>query len=182
MADIGPSFAAVARRREAKARDAEVADELVTARDNYFMAAIHLGRGAVAVRRERRDNVGCNQKKRDCYTSYARLADHHVEAAWIPFRDARCRRGFICRRITAAAASRSSSRSPGWTASRKAGVALYGDRWLNRGMAVLAIDGPGQYEAPIVGINVSMENWDAVGHWRSTGSLRARRSIPSVSA
>jgi esterase/lipase len=28
---------------------------------------------------------------------------------------------------------------------------------------VLAIDGPGQYEAPMVGINVSMENWLAAG-------------------
>src|SRR5215813_3500735 len=41
MADIGPAFAAVARRREAKANAAEQEGRLVTARDNYFMAAIH---------------------------------------------------------------------------------------------------------------------------------------------
>src|SRR5665213_183140 len=40
MADIGPAFEAVARRREAKAKAAEAADRMVTARDNYFMAAI----------------------------------------------------------------------------------------------------------------------------------------------
>src|SRR5271168_2079650 len=35
MADIGPAFEAVARRREAKARAAEESDHKVTARDNY---------------------------------------------------------------------------------------------------------------------------------------------------
>src|ERR671923_118166 len=42
-------------------------------------------------------------------------------------------------------------------------VALYGDKFLNRGTAVLAIDGPGQYEAPMIGVYFSMENWIAVG-------------------
>jgi hypothetical protein len=46
---------------------------------------------------------------------------------------------------------------------KEIGVAVYGDRWLNRGMAVLAVDGPGQYEARMVGIPVSMENWIATG-------------------
>jgi len=61
-------------------------------------------------------------------------------------------------------------------------VALYGDRWLNRGIAVLAIDGPGQYEAPMVGINVSMENWSASAACSSIGSSHAARSIPRASA
>ncbi len=42
-------------------------------------------------------------------------------------------------------------------------VALYGDRWLNRGIAVLALDGPGQYESPVLGIHVSVPNWTATG-------------------
>jgi dipeptidyl aminopeptidase/acylaminoacyl peptidase len=42
-------------------------------------------------------------------------------------------------------------------------VALYGDKFLNRGMAVLAIDGPGQYEAPMIGLHFTMENWAAAG-------------------
>src|SRR5262249_58496906 len=42
-------------------------------------------------------------------------------------------------------------------------VALYGDRFLNRGMAVLAIDGPGQYEAPMIGGYFSVEKWMAAG-------------------
>jgi hypothetical protein len=54
MADIGPAFEAVARRREAKAKAAEAGQKLQTARENYFMAAIHWGRSAVAIRREYR--------------------------------------------------------------------------------------------------------------------------------
>jgi dipeptidyl aminopeptidase/acylaminoacyl peptidase len=52
---------------------------------------------------------------------------------------------------------------PGMDSFKEVSVALYGDRWLNRGIAVLAIDGPGQYEAPMVGIPVNMENWKLTG-------------------
>ncbi len=125
MADIGPAFEAVARRREAKAKAAEEADRKVTARDNYFMAA--------------------------------------VEAVWVPFRDKAIPAwfhlppGYKGGRIPAVIAI------PGMDSFKEIQVALYGDRFLNRGMAVLAIDGPGQYEAPMIGVYFSMENWMAAG-------------------
>jgi dipeptidyl aminopeptidase/acylaminoacyl peptidase len=40
---------------------------------------------------------------------------------------------------------------------------LTNDRWLARGVAVLAIDGPGQYESPLNGLYVSMQNWIDTG-------------------
>ena len=40
-ADIAPAFEATAKRREAKAKEAEKDDQPVSARQNYFMAAIH---------------------------------------------------------------------------------------------------------------------------------------------
>src|ERR1019366_8057744 len=43
FADIGPAFEEVARRREAKASAALAQDHAVTARDNFFMAAILWG-------------------------------------------------------------------------------------------------------------------------------------------
>jgi dipeptidyl aminopeptidase/acylaminoacyl peptidase len=42
-------------------------------------------------------------------------------------------------------------------------VALANDRWMMRGAAVLAIDGPGQYESPLLGTYVSMQNWIDAG-------------------
>ena len=44
---------------------------------------------------------------------------------------------------------------PGMDSYKEIQVALYGDQCLNRGMAVLAIDGPGQYEAPMIGLHFS---------------------------
>ena len=41
--DLSPAFAATARRREAKAKAAEEQGSPVTARDSYFMAAVHWG-------------------------------------------------------------------------------------------------------------------------------------------
>src|SRR5215475_4996053 len=41
IADIGPAFAKTAKRREMKARSAEKEGYSVTARDNWYMAAIH---------------------------------------------------------------------------------------------------------------------------------------------
>jgi dipeptidyl aminopeptidase/acylaminoacyl peptidase len=52
---------------------------------------------------------------------------------------------------------------PGMDSFKEMGVALYGDRWLSRGMAVLALDGPGQYESPLLEIYFSMPAWMATG-------------------
>jgi dienelactone hydrolase len=163
MADIGPAFAAVARRREAKAEAAAAADHKITARDNYFMAAVHWGAAQWPYDQNDAANVACNNKKRACYGKYATLADHPVEAVWVPFKD-KAIPGWLH-----LPANYSGGKLPvviavpGMDSFKEILVALYGDRFLNRGMAVLAIDGPGQYEAPMVGVYFTAENWLAVG-------------------
>jgi len=163
MADIGPAFEAVARRREAKARAAEEAGHKVTARDNYFMAAIHWGAAQWPYDQNDETNVAYNNKKRECYTKYAGIADHHVEAAWIPFEDKALPAwlhlppDYKGGRVPVVIAI------PGMDSFKEVMVSLYGDRWLNRGIAVLAIDGPGQYEAPMLGIYFSTDKWAAAG-------------------
>src|SRR5260370_9648102 len=87
MADIGPAFAAVAKRREAKANAAALADRKVTARDNFFMAAVHWGAAQWPYDENNETNIAYNNKKRECYAKYAALADHHVEAVGGPFPD-----------------------------------------------------------------------------------------------
>ena len=87
MADIGPAFEATAKRREAKARDAEADGNKITARDNWFMAADPLWCRRVALRRFRSNqHLALHKKKRECYEHYARLADHKIEAVSIPFK------------------------------------------------------------------------------------------------
>ena len=163
MADIGPAFEAVARRREAKAKAAEQEGHKVTARDNYFMAAIHWAAAQWPYDENDETNIAYSNKKRECYTKYAALADHHVEAVWIPFKGSAIPAWFHLPpsyqggRIPVVIAI------PGMDSFKEGQVSLYGDRFLNRGMAVLAIDGPGQYEAPMLGVYFSMQNWIDAG-------------------
>ena len=163
MADIGPAFAAVAKRREAKANAAAQADHKVTARDNFFMAAVHWGAAQWPYDENDEINIAYNNKKRECYAKYATLADHHVEAVWVPFKDKAIPAwlhlppGYTSGKLPVVIAV------PGMDSYKEIQVALYGDKFLNRGMAVLAIDGPGQYEAPMIGLYFTMQNWIATG-------------------
>jgi dienelactone hydrolase len=169
FADISPAFESTARRREAKAREAEETGENVTARQNYFMAAIHYAASQWTYDENNDENVALNARKRDCYQRYATLADHRVEAAWVPFQGKalpgwlHLPPGYSGGRIPAIWAI------PGMDSFKENAVAMYGDRWLTRGIAVLALEGPGQYESAVLGIHVSMPNWieaaRAVADW-----------------
>jgi dienelactone hydrolase len=177
LADASPAFEAVARRREAKAQAAEQNGDLVTARENYFMASIHWGAAQWPIDENDEGNRFYNGRKRECYTSYARLADHHVEAAWIPLPGGQKLPAWFHRppghrgeRVPVVISL------PGMDSFKEMGVALYGDRWLSRGMAVLALDGPGQYESPLLDIYFTMPAWVETGK-AAVGWLTARAEI-----
>src|ERR1700730_14932040 len=70
MADIGPAFEAVARRREAKAKAAEAEGARETARENYFMAAIHWGGAQWPYDENDETNIGYNRNKREVSGRY----------------------------------------------------------------------------------------------------------------
>jgi dienelactone hydrolase len=164
LADASPAFEAVARRRESKAQAAEKDGAVATARESYFMAAIHWGAAQWPIDENNEQNRFYNQRKRECYTKYASLADHHVEPAWIPLPDGtslpawlHLPPGYQGGRVPVVVSL------PGMDSFKEMSVALYGDRWLSRGMAVLALDGPGQYESPVLDIYFSMAAWIATG-------------------
>lgn len=163
MADIGPAFEQTARRREGKARAAEAEGANVTARDNYYMAAIHYGAAEWPYDDSGAHHRELADKKREAYANYARLADHKVEAVSIPFKGKsipgwfHLPAGYSGGRIGAVIAI------PGMDSFKESSVALANDKWLARGLAVLAIDGPGQYESPLLGVYVSMQNWIDAG-------------------
>jgi len=161
--DISPTFEATARRREARAHLMEEEGSPVSARENYFMAAIHWGAAQWPIDESNDKNRFYNQHKRDCYSNYARLADHHVEAAWIPYQGKKLPGwfhlppGYKGGRIPAVVVV------PGMDSFKETAVAMYGDSLLNRGFAVLAMEGPGQYECPLLGIYVSVPGWAEAG-------------------
>ena len=61
------------------ARTAEDAGQLVSARENYFTAAVHWGAAQWPIAENNATNLRYNERKVACYSQYARLADHHVE-------------------------------------------------------------------------------------------------------
>lgn len=165
LADATPAFEAVARRREARAQMFENAGALVSARDNYFMASVHYGAAMWPIDESNEQNIALNQRKRECYLNYARLAsqvDHHVEEAWVPIGGGKelpawfhLPYGYRGGQVPAVMVI------PGMDSFKETSVALFGDRFLSRGLAVLAIDGPGQYESPLIDILFSMQAWEA---------------------
>src|SRR5713226_7768297 len=72
-ADAAPAFEAVARRREGVAKAALDSGDAVTARENYFMAAVHWGAAQWPIDEANAQNLGYNARKRECYGAYAKL-------------------------------------------------------------------------------------------------------------
>ena len=163
MADIGPAFESTARRREAKARAAAAEGSTVTARDNWFMAAVHYGAAEWPYDDSGKKHIELHQKKRECYAEYARLADHKIESVSIPFKGKSIPAWFHLPPGYSSGKLSVVISIPGMDSFKEASVALANDRWLQRGVAVLAIDGPGQYESPLLGVYVSMQNWIDAG-------------------
>ena len=161
MADIGPAFESTAKRREARARAAEADGNPVTARDNWYMAAIHYGAAEWPYDDSGPQHVELHNKKRECFSNYARLADHKIEAVSIPFKTKsipgwfHLPPGYSGGKVPVVIAI------PGMDSFKEINVALANDR--QRGVAVLSIDGPGQYESPLLGVYVSMQNWIDAG-------------------
>src|SRR5438445_1182480 len=163
MADIGPAFESTAQRREAKARAAEAEGNLITARDNWYMAAIHYGAAEWPYDDSGPQHLALHAKKRECYASYARLADHRIEAVSIPFKGKSIPAWFHLPPGYSGGKLPVVIAIPGMDSFKEANVALANDRWMQRGIAVLSIDGPGQYESPLLGVYVSMPNWIDAG-------------------
>ena len=161
--DITREFTRAAQRRERAARAAEAAGRTVTARENYFIAAILYGGAQWPIFENSPANLGLDDKKIECYTKYAERADHRVERVEIPFGDASLPAWF---HLPSGGAD---ERLPcvlvvdGMDGFKEGMVSLHGDRFLSRGLAVLAVDGPGQGECTTRGIHVTGTNWYDAG-------------------
>lgn len=163
FADITPVFTALGERRERMAHEAEEAGRPETAREHYFHAALLFSSAEWPIWEDTAQLVALDDRKNDCYSSYARLADHHVERVEIPFQDSYIPAwfhlpvGYQGGRIPTVLAC------GGMDAAKELNVNLYGDKLLQRGFAVLSFDGPGQGEAPVRGVKFTPNAWIAAG-------------------
>lgn len=159
FSDLHREYAAAARRREDKAAQFDREGREVAARESYFIAAqlwacARWPRFSVDER-----HLTCTERLGVCYARYAQLAAHGVERIEVPFGDAHLPAWLhLPRGMRPAAGWPLVVYLPGMDNNKEQMVAMYGERMLERGVAVLAIDGPGQAECVTRGIHVSVDN------------------------
>lgn len=161
--DIAPAFVAAAERRERRAREAEGRGHLVTAREHYFAAAILLTPAVWAITdddpwlRKLYDRLNAN------YAAWMKHAPHGVQRFELPFERGalpvylHTPVGYSGGRLPTILAS------GGMDTRKELVVAQYGERFLERGFAVLSVDGPGRGEAPLLGAYATEDNWIEAG-------------------
>ena len=179
LADFTPAFEAAARRRQGLAEEAEQNGETIPARDHYYIAAAYWGSAMWLIDEVDDQLKSYNDKKRATFSKYMALADHHIEWVEIPYRGRTLPAIFhLPRGYQAGAKVPVIVEVPGMDGFKERSVALYADPWMERGVAVLAIEGPGYWEAPVRGIYVDVPGWaetgNAVADW-----LSARPEIDS---
>jgi dienelactone hydrolase len=162
--DIAPAFEALARRRETMAKDAEQSGEKMVARDNYYISAVYWATAMWPID-ELNDKIKMyNDKKRELYGKYMALADHHIEWVEIPYRGKSLPAifhlppGYQTGSKVPVIVS-----VPGMDGFKERSVALSNDAWMQRGVAVLAMEGPGYWESPVRGLFVDVPGWVETG-------------------
>jgi fermentation-respiration switch protein FrsA (DUF1100 family) len=161
--DMSREFARAAVRREREARQYEKEGRTVPAREGYFLAA-HLYAGAQwPIFENTPDNLLLNDKKNECYAKYIQSADHEIRRVEVPFGGGKTLPGYLH------LPPNRSGRVPcvwsisGLDSNKEGGAAIYGDPLRERGIATLALEGPGQNECAIRGIHLTQTNWTDAG-------------------
>ena len=158
--DISREYARAAMRREKMARQFEDEGRTVTARENYFIAALLYGSAQWPIYENTRENIALNDKKISCYQKYLQYADHQARRVEIPF-GAKSLPGYLHLPANPPAGRRLPCvvSIGGMDGFKEVSCALYGDKLRERGIATLAVEGPGQGECTVRDIRVTATNW-----------------------
>jgi dienelactone hydrolase len=161
--DISKELAALAAKREEIARKAEDQGLLITARDNYFSAAACYAHAQGPIHEDdNTDNIYFDSKKIECYEKFIKYAPRQIRRVEIPFEN-RSLPGYFH------LPQGNYQKVPcliclgGMDNFKEMLVMVYGDKFLERGMAILAIDGPGQNEAALRKIRCTSNNFIKAG-------------------
>jgi dienelactone hydrolase len=163
FSDIAREFKRAAARREAIARRFEEEGQAVSARESYFIAALLYGSAQWPIFANTPENIALNEKKVACYQKYIQYADHEIRRVEIPFAN-HTLPGYL---------HLPKNRLPGpvpcvlsidgMDGFKEMMHSLYGDKLFERGIASLAIDGPGQGECTVRDIHVTATNFMDAG-------------------
>ncbi|MET0585854.1 MAG: prolyl oligopeptidase family serine peptidase [Candidatus Binatia bacterium] len=162
--DIPREFSRAAARREEQGRAAEAAGYLPEAREHYYIAACFYTNAMWAIYEDSNpERMRWQERKRACYDKFIQYAGRPIERVEIPYEG---------KKIQAIL-----HLPPGRKAGEKVPCVMYipgmdgvkednpasGDPFLERGFAVLAIDGPGQGETREGGIRCNAANYADAG-------------------
>ena len=157
--DFPREFSRAAQKREQQGRAAEALGHTVEAREHYYVAATYYTAAQWGIFEDGNpQRMAWAESKRDCYDRYIGFADHPIERVdltvpggkqaallHLPHKPAPGER-FPCILY-----------QPGMDGVKEDNP-LMGDPLLQRGMAILSIDGPGQGETRERGITVTASN------------------------
>jgi len=164
VVEITREMTRIGDKREAMARAAAAKGHLVTARQNYFTAAAYYTMAQGPIHEDGNAvNLALSAKKNACYDKFIQYAGHRIEKVEVPF-EATSLPGYLHFPPNA------SGRVPcvvflgGMDNFKEMLVTSPSDKFLERGIAVLTFDGPGQNEARISrNIVCTEENFVAAG-------------------
>jgi dienelactone hydrolase len=161
FADMHREFGAAARRREAKAEAFEKQGRLVSARECYFIAAMLYSAARWPIFENNEKSVGYNTAMVRCYDNYAKYAPRPVQRVEIPFgAKGKALPGYL----HLPRQPKPGEKFPcvigidGMDGSKEIMCSMYGDKFMERGMANFIYDGPGQGECTIREIFVTEDN------------------------
>jgi dienelactone hydrolase len=161
FADMHREFAAAARRREIKAENFEKQGRKVSARESYFIAALLYSAARWPIFENNEKSIGYNTRMVACYDKYASLMNRPIERVEVPFGGkGKSLPGYL----HLPREPKRGERFPcvigidGMDGSKEIMCSMYGDKFIERGMAHFIYDGPGQGECTIREIFVTEKN------------------------
>jgi len=159
VGDFVHEFSNAAKKREAKALSFEESGRLVSARESYMTAALLWAAGRWPIFETNEELEHLENKMNHCFSKFIEYAPHPVEKVRIPF-EGKELPGYLHlpRKPQLGETFPCVVNIPGMDSSKETGVNMYGDSYLERGIAVLSIDGPGQAESVALGIFVTNSN------------------------
>ncbi|HEU0070865.1 MAG TPA: alpha/beta hydrolase [Alphaproteobacteria bacterium] len=151
--DMHREFANAARKRQARAKAYEEQGRFVTAGESYIAAALLWASACWPIFEANETLHAYEEQMNHCYAKFIKYAPHPIEKVEVPYGKKSLPAYLHLPRKPAAGEKFPCVISiGGMDGSKENMVSIYGDRFLARGLAVLAIDGPGQAESASRGI------------------------------
>jgi dipeptidyl aminopeptidase/acylaminoacyl peptidase len=155
--DIGPEFGREGRRVEENAKRFEGQGRLISAAENYLIASLLYASAQWPYFDTNPEDLEWERRMIETYDKFIRYAPHRVERVDIPFGDSALSAFLHLPPGSEGTKVPCVLHIGGMDGSKENMVAIYGDAAIARGMAVLALDGPGQGETRNRGITFSTQ-------------------------